>query len=299
MTTWKLWRALQTPPIKHPLFDRVTGKQAIRLSRYISMMGPVGITLLIVIFAVGIWHAPTIILPTLFNPSVALPLLFLLFTGTIYGLVWAASISQIITRMRLQGKYDLLRLSQPSALVINWVICTGYLYRNHSFTRISEQRAWITRLLLMIPVAMILPVLIGFIAAEQQTGLMLLSTFIHVLALAAAFYVDHVQSAVLGSLIGMHVPNHSRSESDSAVLAGLLFLTLQTLGYGIAWMLGFVLLPQMYIMTQADGLFIEFSLPLIRLLMFYMTREIFINLLWLRLTRQLEANPAELDLLSP
>jgi len=298
MTTWKLWRALQTPPIKHPLFDRVTGKQAIRLSRLISMMGPVGITILIATFAVGIWYAPTAILPTLFNPNVALPLAFLLFTGTVYGLVWAASISQIIMRMRMQGKYDLLCLSQPSALVINWVICTSYLYRNHSFTRISEQRAWITRLLLMIPVAMILPLLIGFVASEQQTGIMLLSTFVHILALAAAFYIDHVQSAVLGSLIGMNVPNHTRSETDSTIMAGLMFLVLQTFSYLAAWGVGFVLLPALYTLAQADGLLIEFSLPLARLMVFYLAREVFISLLWLRLVRQLQATPAELDLLT-
>ena len=295
MTTWKLWRALHDPPLNHPVFELVTAAPPIQARSYVNLIAPVGLVILGILFAIGVLKLPQTILPLLFNPIFDLIVGILLFTGTVYGFVWAANISQIIARIRNEGKYDLLCLSPSGKLRISWAICTGYLYRNQSFARVHGQRTRIVQALLMIPGALILPLFIGMAASKQAYVLMVLSTVVHIVTLAAAFYVDYIQSAVMGSLVGMNIPNYTRSELDARLLAAGGFLTFQASTYLIAWAIGFGALSDIYTNLNIDG-FAELSLPIVRLIVFYLSREIMIFGLWHLLTRQLQARINEVDL---
>jgi hypothetical protein len=295
MLTWKLWRALHTPPLKHPVFELITAASPARARSYISFIAPVGLSILGILFAIGILKLPQTILPLMFNPVFGLIIGILLFTGTVYGLVWAANISQIIARIRSDGKYDLLCLSPSGKLRISWAICTGYLYRNQLFTRIHGQRTRIVQGLLTIPGALILPLFIGIAASRYTYVLLLLSTVVHIVTLALAFYIDYIQSAVMGSLIGMNVPNYTRSELDARLLAAGGFLAFQVSTYLIAWVIGFGVLSDIYVNLNIVG-FAELSLPFARLFVFYLSREAMIFALWYLLTWQLQAPINEVDL---
>jgi hypothetical protein len=260
-----------------------------------GLVAPIGLAILGILFAVGILKLPETILPLLFNPVFGLIVGILLFTGTVYGFVWAANISQIIARIRSEGKYDLLCLSPSGKLRISWAICTGYLYRNQLFTRIYVQRTRIVQGLLTIPGALILPLFIGIAASRTPYVLMLLSTVVHTITLAIAFYVDYIQSAVMGSLIGMNVPNYTRSELDARLLAAGSFLAFQISTYVVAWAIGFGALSDIYTNLQIVG-FAELSLPIVRLIVFYLSREALIFALWYLLTWQLQAPINEVDL---
>jgi len=295
MMTWKLWRALHTPPLKHPVFELITTVSPIQPRSYVNLIAPVGLSALGILFAIGILKLPDTILPLLFNPVFGLIVGIILFTGTVYGFIWAANISQIIARIRSEGKYDLLCLSPSGKLRISWAICTGYLYRNQLFTRIHGQRTRIVQGLLTIPGALILPLFIGIAAARYAYVLMLLSTVVHIITLAVAFYIDYIQSAVMGSLIGMNVPNYTRSELDARLLAAGGFLAFQVSTYLIAWAIGFEALSDIYLRLNIVG-FAELSLPVIRLVIFYLSREVMIFALWYLLTWQLQARINESDL---
>lgn len=292
MMTWKLWRALHAPPLKHPVFELITTAHT---RSYINFIAPVGLAILGTLFAIGILKMPKAILPLLFNPVFGLIVGIILFTGTVYGFIWAANISQIIARIRNEGKYDLWCLSPSSKLRISWAICTGYLYRKQLFTRINNQRLRIAQGLLTIPGALLLPLFIGIAASRHAYVLMLLSTVVHIITLAAAFYIDYIQSAVMGSLIGMNVPNYTRSELDARLLAAGGFLMFQVSTYLIVWVVGFEALSNVYTNLNIVG-FAELSLPVIRLFVFYLSREIVIVVLWYLLKWQLQSRINETDL---
>ncbi|MBZ0298274.1 MAG: hypothetical protein K8J31_00950 [Anaerolineae bacterium] len=298
MFTWKLWRALQTPPADHPLFYFVCHTKPLRLQGFITRLAPAGLTALLVAFAIGIWYAPRLIMPVLFNPTFAAITGLLLFTGTIYGLVWATSISEIIIRLRGEGKYDLLVLSPATPLRINWAICTGFLYRNQSFRRISQQRARITQVLIMLITILAIPLLLGFVADNDRYMTEVFSTLISIIALTTLLHLDHIQSAVIGTLIGLNVPLLTHRSADSRLLAGGTFLIFQIASYLALWVLGFVLLPDLHDHLHIPLAVQQVSLPISRVLVFFFSREIIILCLWHGLTNLLHERPTEIDLLA-
>ncbi len=295
--TWKLWRALHSPPLRHPIFSHVMREHTYIIARLVGVMWPTGITLLLILLALGIWYAPMTIMPALFNPNFAFVVGLVLFTGTVYGLVWSASISSTIHRLRGQGKYDLLRLSPLTPFGIHWAICTGYLYRNALFPRVNMQRTRATQLLMVVPGALIMPMLIGVASANGEFVATLLITTTHILTIAAAFHIDFIQSIVTGTLIGIHTPTYTRSTVDSRVFAGVTFLTAQILTYLLAWILGFNVLPQIYSDLKISAFTLEFTLPIVRLVIFYLCHEVIILALWRVLSQRLEISHQELDVL--
>lgn len=298
MMTWKLWRALQAPSARHPLFTRIANQNALPIQRYLGSMWPAGITGLLILFALGVWYSPQAIMPTLFNPSFALIVGLVLFTGTVYGLVWAVSIATMITRLRGEGKYDLLCLSPLSPFGINWTICTGFLHRNQLLTRITTQRTRAAQIALVLPGAFIMPLLISTVTNNTDFTAALLVTTLHICAITSAFQLDHIQSTVVGSLIGIHAPLHTLTALDARLLAGVGFLTLQLISYLLSAYIGFVLLPQLYLGLSINGVLMELTMPVLQLAVFYLSREVVILLLWQGLVRQLTASPAELELLT-
>ncbi len=295
MLTWKLWRALLTPPLNYRLFHVIRQYRPLRLERLISLLNPVGITALLIALAAGIWYSPRLIMPLLFNPVFVMFTILVLFTGTVYGLVWSTSISQIITRLRGEGKYDLLVLAPATPLYINWAICTGLLYRNQAFKRIGQQRARITQFLLMIISVMVIPLALGILTQNMTFFGEVFSAIVHLVALTTAFHIDHIQSAIIGTLVGLNTPMLARSDSDVRLLSGGVFLLLQFASYGIAWYVGFVALPHL---LTAPAEISEIGLPILRVLVFYLTRESIILLLWNLLAQQLNTRPAEMDFLA-
>lgn len=285
MLTWKLWRALHEPPTNHPLFAYIAKVRPSRLGHMIVFTFPLGVVLLIA-FAAVILRTPPV--TPIVNSYSAAAVTFLVFTGTLYGLVWAANISRILVQMRTDSKYDLLLLASTSELRLNWAICTGYLHRNQSFSRVHGQKARLAQYMLMIPGALAMPLFIGVAAENESYTLMLLTTVIHIIVIAAAYYIDYAQSVIIGGLVGMIIPTYARSELDARMVAGASFLVLQISSYALTWLIGFDLLPAIW---QAEG-FAALGLNILQLLLFYTCRECIISGLWAVLRRQLHADIA-------
>lgn len=289
MLTWKLWRALHDPPVQHPLFGHISRVQPSQLGRLTVFLLPLGLAFMLAVFILGVWRSPPLITTPLLNSHSVALIVLLVFTGTVYGLVWASNISHILMRMRAEGKYDLLRLSTSSELQLNWAICTGYLYRNQSFSRVHTQRARITQYMLMIPAGLAMPLMLGIASENEPYVLMILTTFVHAVVIALAYYLDYAQSVIIGGLLGMSVPSYVRTEFDARTLAAGGFLAVQIGSYGITWLIGFVVLPELYTAWHISGSYAELSLAVARLLVFYLVREALILGLWSLLLRQLPA----------
>jgi hypothetical protein len=275
LTTWTLWRHLLYP-VSHPLFQR-TLKTPIALlptsclAWFVPLIG--------LLACCGIW---TLTFQLRF--SVAVLLLMALFCfSSIYVALWVVAISGAIARAHERGTYDLLCLAPPGALGANGAICIAVLHRDDALGWIDLVRKLIAGLLLFI---FLLTLIATALRQKVLDSISFLQLFLDIAALSVASYVDHVQSVVLGSLVGMLVPVYRRTSVDSRIWAVAVFLTLQAATFLATFLIIIVILP---------GLHAESSPLLLSLPVFYLTREVFIISLWRVLAYQLNANPAQLS----
>jgi hypothetical protein len=120
-------------------------------------------------------------------------------------------------------------------------------------------------------------------------------TLFHAAALVAAFYLDHVQSAVVGGLVGMLAPRYVQNRFDVRAWGLFSYLLLQVLAYLLTWFIGFQIIPLLYQNFHLSGFYAELTVPIVRVAVFYTIREGIIAGLWHMLTGQLNAMPSDLD----
>jgi len=287
MTTWKIWRALHNPPALHPVFQRTVLRPPPLVNR--RSLGWAG---LVVNLVLGLGqYSPTILL--------ALMPFILVFTGITYGIDCAIRVGSTIAKERENDTFNLLSLSPSGALGASWAICTSALYRNRDFDRLHN----VVRgsvIITMITIAIIAAITLviqsdKFSRVAEPTFL----TVIHLVDLTAvilAVYIEYVQSAILGSLIGMFVPIYSQNRVDTSAYAIGGFLFLQITTYFVAYFIGFLILTDLYDGLYISGDYAEISLSILRLGVFFMVREVIITVLWRTLVERLNAQPSELEL---
>jgi len=297
--TWRLWRALQHPPVQHPLYRRVLllrPAAGVRLDEALTFRFLWRLALPILF--VSIFALTPIILPLIVVSPVLLPLI-----ANLRGGVWAVKTGGAIARENEQGTYDLLALLPFGAFGANWVIGSGCLYRGSSFADLQTfVRILMHFLLLVLGIALVIAIIL--MAAEPPSPKPLESqgqvfmTLVNLAALIAAFYIDYVQSVIVGILVGMLAPAHAHNRFDTRAWGLFSYLFLQVSTYLITWLIGFQLVPTLYQALNFKGILAEFSLPIFRLAVFYLAREVIIATLWRALTWQLNAVSSDLNVLS-
>jgi hypothetical protein len=222
------------------------------------------------------------------------PVLLLIFTfnGLIYGLIWGIKISSAIARTYEASIFDVLSLSPAGALGATWAMGTGCLYRNRAFGDLNFPETWTIRLFVVIFASMAL----GTISGVRRANELVLPVLIYALVLIAAFYIDDIQSIVLGSLVGMITPLYTRNRVDARLWTMGLYLLMQAMTYLSVLLVGFVFLPMLSARIAITGLHGDVVLPLLGFTVFYGIREVGIAVLWNHLARRLNADPRELGL---
>lgn len=223
----------------------------------------------------------------------------LLFMSAIYALRWAVQIASIIAREREAGTYDLVALSPSGPLGCNRAISAACLHRHESLEQIQSPGAWIMRLafnlILVVSVASFTEPILKEQYGEQ------LNAFIALLYLGTmtlAIVIDHVQSVVAGSLIGMLTPHYVQGRMDAGFLAFAGFVGVQLVTYVVTLLAGFRMLPDVLLAFGAAPLFVTLALPIARLALFYLVREFLIQVLWRALLNELNVTTAELDFMT-
>lgn len=287
MTTWKIWRALHNPPALHPLFQRnVLRPPATVMARTAGWAGIV----VSLVLGLGQQH-PTILL--LLMPFI------LLFTGITYGIDCAIRVGSAIAKEHENDTFNLLSLSPGGALGASWAMCTSSLYRNRDFDRLHTimRGAVIVGIIVIVVVA----TLVIIVHSEQFSRVPepTFPTIVHIVDLTVvlvALYLEYIQSAILGSLIGMLVPTYAENRLDTRIYTLGVFLFAQIITYFLAYWIGFVILPDLYDRLDITGDYVEISLSLLRLAVFFMIREVMISASWRSLVERLNALPSELEL---
>lgn len=274
--TWQLWQAFSHPPSAHPVFQRVVNGSEYHIEWMLVVQN--------ICIQGQIWFWSLIfILDTRL-------LVLMIFSGTFYGAVWAIAISNSIAVERQHGMYDLLCLSPAGTIGVDWAIGTACLHRRAGFQHVNSQEAWSVRMILFVPLLVSAQLVLGRALAANGAV-----TVMSALALLAFFYVDHIQSIILGVTFGLLGPHLVEDRFDTRLRALSGFLIAQFSSYLLLTMTAFVLLPAVYQRIGLRGAWADFSLPFFSLLIFVAVRERLLLRLIRTLCIRLNAAPTEVD----
>jgi hypothetical protein len=268
MMTRQVWRAFRQPPLKQPVFDRLVASVAFSPS-----LRPLWWNNLAIQGQIWLWALMFIV------DVRALPLMLL--SGTGYGLLWALGISGAIAQERRSGTYDLLCLTPEGSFGVNWAITIGCLHQGDALRQVISQEVWTIRLMLLIPLTITANLMLNRALTQSPVALLWM------VALLLIFYLDHIQSIIIGALFGLMAPQAAALTGDSRLWALAGFLAAQAGSYALV--LALTLLNPLGKLGPAAS-------PLLAVVAFLLIREAIIT--WqVRVTRQLfNASPEELHL---
>ncbi|NDJ59642.1 MAG: hypothetical protein GYB67_00875 [Chloroflexi bacterium] len=312
MITRKLWRLLANPPQSNALYRRLSASGSVRpkrrqktsllgliygsfaiMLRNVVLLGVVYIGFLIVLLSVVVAANAT---PT--GTDTGMGLLFLLisaiiFSGIIYGTDWTIAIADALTHERERGTYDLLSLCPAGPLGANWSISLGLLHRDNLFTQRYNRHLLVIRLLLIFAGVTTLSVI--FAANSAFTFAENLVIILSLLAFIAAAYLDYPQSIITATLIGMFTALYAPRRSDAQAVAVIGFVGAQIGIYLTVVVVNFSVLPTIVSAFAVESATGELLLLIPRLLVFFLTREAVIVLLWQALNNLLVSDASEVE----
>lgn len=283
MMTWRLWRALLSDIILSPMFRRTYIANRIRLSLSPSHALPNPSTrrfnlkertLLLLTQIIAVLGGVGL----LFGLLCLLPVLIALFalSGVFYGARCALETSHRVTMERENGTYSILCVTPPGIFGVHWSICTGYLrqYENFNLLRVGISRTSIG--VVVFACGLVAISLLSGPRSVNSAPLESLVWLSSMIALVAAFYLNFVQSVIIGCMVGLLVPGYTSNKLDAQLYAVSIFLTLALASIALT----------LFVILSLDGAFISgglgirLLLPLVYVLVFYLIREAIITLLW-------------------
>jgi hypothetical protein len=290
MMSWRLWGALRNPPTFGVLFRRTLARRSQiwlprgRFSSFIESL-----------FAIVI--CIVMLSPLAF--IIAIGGLLMLFNGTVYSLVWAMQASGILAGNRQSEIYDMLCVIPQGALGLHWSVCTACLHRQNRL----EQIHGLVRSILLIFLGLVLVVTVfmlpnasgvsgRYAVAQAQQG----ATSLLVLATAVVLlYIDHIQSVVVASVLGMLMPTYTNRSADAQLMTAAFYLLIQVTTYVILGVVALNALPALF--RDVQGWFAPIAQAIIIIAAFYSAREVAVRLLWHLLLERLNTAPGDLDYL--
>lgn len=261
MTGWQLWKALKQPLEAHPIYRRVLDDiydDHTRWQRKLQRLLTEG--------QLWLW-------PLLFMLDMRAIMLVVL-GGSLYGIIWATSISSRIYSEQNRRTYELLCLTSEGIFGAVWAIITGSLHRERIFGAINSLEAWGIRILLLVPFIFSSQLLLERVfSVGSQVSLFWIA------AIVALYALDHVQSIMLGCLCGAFSA-HLTIGIDKRLAALIGFLSVQFGTYVMVLLVCAAGLPALQSIPGMAGRVADIIYPVITVAIFYLTREYAIRKLW-------------------
>lgn len=316
MISWRLWRALSTPFVAHPIYWQrgVWKPKALptRRSFWQIIATFVGKNLIwgvlaafvitVVLSVVFEFNAMFVIgpvvtiflgIPVLFFFTV--PPLFLVSVGTVYGLLSALSISDSIAVEKQQGRYALMGLTPHGLAGATWALCS---LQQHTNFILQVIRNWLILIYLLIGALILLPLLVvvvtflSSLAPITASNMPVEYNILNVSLILTLPLIDYVQSSNIGSLIGMITPSFTVGRANTRGLTIFTFLALQFAVYLVMAFACFVLWPRLYVTL---GWRLDLGYTLVCIMTSYLMREAVTITLWVYLAYSLETDLTELN----
>ncbi|MBZ0292759.1 MAG: hypothetical protein K8L99_09385 [Anaerolineae bacterium] len=251
-STWILWHELVYPP-DHPLFYR-------RIKPPIGGLANTLIVLLVGLLAsCGMWT----LLPKS-QSFVAIMLLGVMgFVSNAYVASPVIRISIAISQEHTRHTYVPLCLLPSGALGAIWAICAAHLHHSGIVGWVGLVRKLFAGVFMFLLLMLLLTTRpTGDTSNLPQYAQLILD----MAALGIVLYTDHVQSAVIGGLVGMLIPAYSRDSLNTGFWAAGVYFAAQTIPY----------LTALLILRLNAG----FTPVVLSLMVFSLMRDTFIALLW-------------------
>jgi hypothetical protein len=224
-----------------------------------------------------------------------------MFNGTVYGVYWALSIAETILHEQEHGTRDLLCILPVGQLGATWLLATGRLHRRDTFHQVHGTVRGLV-IIGLITLCLVAAIIVFNLVYSQSpplpVRLQAFATLVTTATVLIGFYVDHVQSLIVGCLVGMIAPTYGSNRVEIRLWTFGVFLLLQACHYLLFWIVGMIAFGSLFDLLQMQGAVSAFLLSLARLGVFFGARDIVIAQLWSSLQRRLNASEYEFDLVS-
>lgn len=273
MYTWFLFRALQTPPAKNPLFLQM---QQVARASWLDRLWNIFMGLLLLFLFV---KPPLFVILLLM-----IPIVYPILSSTCYGVLFSLRTSSMIFTRRQEGSYDLIRLTPGGAWQAFWGVCAGSVHRNGDLDRLQHYLRRILTILLTMGVFMGLATLI-LPTDELKTEFLVMD--IVVFTVVGLMVLEFSQSSVISTLIGMTFAIYGRTTVDSRIGSLVGFLTIQLTTYLTVGVLALSGLYPRLLVADLPPTIAMFAGCGIILLYVATLREVIIAVLWRLISRRL------------
>jgi len=290
LPTWQLWRGLRHPPYNHPLFRHIRQQAAMDYFQlpFWLVAGAIAAVILLVLLSDASLTIFAIMLLT-----IAVPLVVLLANGTLFGIAFTIEVTQTLHRTALNFSEALLKLTPMGGLGSAYLIAAACLHRKDRLNQLNRVvRLCVIGTIAGAIIAMLL-VLLTLSPANANGRVFdwrLISGLLGLIAGALLLYLDHIQSMVLATLIGMLATRLTLLDLGKGIAAGVLFALAQAGSYAVV-LLASLSLGVILQHTAIDGgpaAHVGLTLTL-----YYLLREGLITLLWHRLIQDHDATFTE------
>lgn len=297
MISWRLWMAIYTPFVAHPLYLRWgvwSQKQEIsEVYRQLERRAQRLVITVLVIAAVvlHLFGAVPLVVFTFGVPFVLIVVgipLSLLITGTVYGAICASTVAMTIAREQYQGRFALMGLTPYGKAGAAWALGTIAVQKHPLLKRV---RYALQPTYFVIIFVLVIPMALAWISLTSNPGDAQMrnqaENLASVLLLAVYTIIDFIQSGNVGCMVGMLIPTSTDHPGSANALSIVGFGLMQVLSYVVVAVICVFGWPTMGV---DQGL----SYYLLCTLTAYVFREVLIVALWFLLLQRLDAEPGEL-----
>lgn len=292
MLTFWLWRRLRFPPQVMPL---PWLKSRLKVKPRRSLLRAL-VPLTIAIGGV-IWmlQSPIAFFAILWF-LLAMPFGFLILNGTLYGLYWSTRISMTIGREHRRRSYEMMSLAPGGPLGASWLMTTMILNRSQTLRQlhIIVRAVVIIALITLVLAAGVIYASAQSNPATQNSSIAAFASMLLIALGMIALFFDHLQSVVVGSLLGMLIPTYISAPLDARLWTTVVFLFLQVGFYLTLLIFGSSSLPLIFDVIGWQGFGANVMQGFIWVLAGIALRESLIRLMWRDLLKRLNATSEDL-----
>ncbi len=233
MLTWKLWRALTHPPFNNPIFNHISPISDSRPS-----VRGLFITYLFMFSAMGFCWS---LVYTWIVPLV-LPFAFLI--NFAYGIYHAQETAAFITQEKAAKRYDLLSILPYGSIGMCWLFCMRQLYKRGRYRIVQFMVRLVTAIFLS---SLIIFLFVSIFLLNTKSSELSITAFsantevayftLTGIIISIGFYLDHIQTIIISSMIGVFIAAGSPSNQMEARIRAIgIYLSLQVITYIVTFL---------------------------------------------------------------
>jgi hypothetical protein len=209
-------------------------------------------------------------------------------SGVLWGMFVAANTARALTHERRRVALDLLAITPLGQAGVPWHIFAGILHYDIDLVHFNGLRR-LAISVVVLPLGMLMPLLALLMLVDRSA--VSLETFFWLMiwvALIPAVYLDPIYGLLVGGLVA--ILTSQRVRGDAAMQAVAVMIALKMMGYALAGLSAFVLLPLIYRGLGLWGWLAALTIPLVAALLFIAFHEAVIRVLWRGVENQI-GNP--------